>query len=59
MKILMIECNAEEIKANRTIFDGVADAINQFCSNMSNAGITPEMVAALNGEDCEDEESDD
>ena len=52
MKIIMIDCNAEEIRANRTLFNSITDAVSSFVSNMNNAGITPEMLAALH----EDEE---
>lgn len=55
MKIIMIDCNAEEIRANRTLFDSITNAVSSFVSNMSNEGITPEMLAALH-EDEEDEE---
>ena len=30
MKIFILECDAEELKANRTIMDSVSDAINGF-----------------------------
>ena len=56
MKIIMIECDAEEIKANRTLFDSITDAVSNFVSNMRNSGITPEMLAALHTDE-EDEES--
>ena len=63
MKIIMIECNAEEIKANRTLFDSITDAVSGFVSNMRNSGITPEMLAALHTDAdkvmVEDEESED
>lgn len=34
MKILMIECNAEEIKANRTIIDTLNEALSNFTRPM-------------------------
>lgn len=52
----MIECDAEEIRANRTLFDSITNAVSNFVSNMNNAGITPEMLAALH-EDEEETES--
>lgn len=55
MKIIMIECDAEEIKANRTLFDSITDAVSQFVSDAHNAGITSEMLAALH-EDSEVED---
>lgn len=51
MKIIMIECDAEEIRANRTLFDSVTDAVSGFVSHLHNEGITPEMMAALHDED--------
>ena len=47
----MIECDAEEIRANRTLFDSITDAVSNFVSHLHNEGITPEMMAALHGED--------
>lgn len=58
MKIIMIECDAEEIKANRTLFDSVTDAVSNFVSHLHNEGITPEMMAALHGEDESESEDD-
>lgn len=51
MKIIMIECDADEIKANRTLFDSITDAVRQFTSNFRNAGFTSEMLAALHRDD--------
>lgn len=30
----MIECNAEELRANRTVMDSIVDTMNQFASNL-------------------------
>ena len=30
----MIECNAEELRANRTVMDSIVDAMNQFTGNL-------------------------
>lgn len=56
MKVIMIECDAEEIRANRTLFDSITNAVSSFVSNMNNAGITPEMLAALHEDDEETED---
>jgi len=56
MKIIMIDCDAEEIRANRTLFDSITDAISGFVSNMNNAGITPEMLGALHEDEEETED---
>ena len=34
MKIMMIECNAEELRANRTVMDSIVYAMNQFTGNL-------------------------
>lgn len=47
MKIIMIEATAEELKANRTILDGVADAVNDFMSSFANMRVTPEQVGTV------------
>jgi len=57
MKIIMIDCNAEEIRANRTLFDSITDAVSNFVSNMNNAGITPETLSALHEDEEETEDS--
>lgn len=30
MKLMLIECDAEELRANRTVLDSIADAIGSF-----------------------------
>lgn len=34
MKMILIECDAEELRANRTVMDSVTNALNNFASNM-------------------------
>ena len=34
MKIMMIECNAEELRANRTVMDSIVDAMNNFSGKL-------------------------
>lgn len=34
MKILMIECTAEELAANRTVMDSVVNALDNFANKM-------------------------
>lgn len=34
MKIMMIECNAEELRANRTVMDSIVNAMNDFTGNL-------------------------
>lgn len=39
MKIMIIECNAEELRANRTVMDSVTDVLNNFTGNLFGANI--------------------
>ena len=34
MKIIMIECTAEELSANRTVIDNINNALNKFTESM-------------------------
>ena len=52
MKIIAIECNAEEIKANRGFMDAVVDA----CSGLLNSFTEHTLGAAEEPEEGESEE---
>lgn len=39
MRLLILECNAEELKANRTVLDNVSDAISSFTEALCGAKI--------------------
>ena len=34
MRILIIECDADELRANRTVMDNINDALNAFTSGL-------------------------
>ena len=34
MKILIVECTAEELRANRTVMDNVNEALNNFTDSL-------------------------
>lgn len=34
MKILIVECTADELKANRTVMDNVNEALNNFTDSL-------------------------
>lgn len=61
MKIIMIEATAEELKANRTLMDGITDAVNNFAQalvgpvRLSSAEIAEALAKAEAEEDPEDE----
>ena len=57
MKIIMIECNAEELTSNRTIMDSVTNALDNFANRMF--GVTNIDWSKINiSEDEEGEKND-
>lgn len=44
MKILMIECNEEELKANKTIVESICEGINKFTTALCGVEFTSEML---------------
>lgn len=44
MKLLIIECTAEEMRANRTIMDSVTDTLNIFANSFCK-GVTANDIA--------------
>ena len=57
MKIIMIECNAEELTSNRTIMDSVTNALDNFANRM--VGVTNIDWSKINmSEDEEGEKND-
>lgn len=58
MKILLIECDAEELRTNRTIFNGITEAISSFTRSFAGVDITKGDLAAFlaNLEDVQEEE---
>ena len=54
MKILFIECDAEEMRANRTILDNISEVFSSLTRTIAGIDVTPEQVAKAY---CESEES--
>ena len=60
MKIFIVECNAKELRANRTILDTITDVLSNFAETLCGANISKDAVAAhLATKDEEEEETDD
>ncbi len=45
MKLMLIECNAEELRANRTVLDGIAEAIGSFTRALAGVDLSPDQLA--------------
>lgn len=45
MKLMLIECDAEELRANRTVLDGIADAIGSFTRALAGVDLPPDKLA--------------
>ena len=62
MKILIVECTAEELRANRTVMDSLTEALSGFTRSLFGVDPTPDQIAeALTraAENEEQEEEDD
>lgn len=59
MKIIMIECTAEELRANRTVSDSITDALSTFTENLVGVRLNSSQLAQAFSEsnDESDEES--
>lgn len=47
MKIIMIECTAEEMRANRTILDNISEAISSVTRAFARVDVEPEDIARV------------
>lgn len=56
MKILIVECTAEELRANRTVMDSLTEALSGFTRSLVGVNLSPESLAKLIEEDGEEEE---
>lgn len=58
MKVIYIECNAEELKANRTMLDNLAETFSAITRAIGGIDVTPEMIAKdyEDSEESEEEE---
>lgn len=62
MKIMLLECSAEELRANRTVSDTITDALSSFTENLVGVKLTSSQViramANMNTKEDENEEVD-
>lgn len=56
MKVIYIECNAEEMRANRTIIDNLAEMFGTITRAIGGIDVTPEMMASAMSQDEDSEE---
>ena len=57
MKILILECTAEELKANKTVMDNVLDAINSFVGSFSGVNLSnSDLLKAISEDNSVDEQ---
>lgn len=56
MKVIMIECTAEELRANRTIMDSITEALSGFTRSFAGIDLDNEQVAEVLGKMNEEEE---
>lgn len=47
MKLMLIECDAEELRANRTVLDGIAEAIGSFTRAFAGVDLPPDKLAEI------------
>ena len=46
MRIFMIECDAEELRANRTVMDNITEALSSFTRTFAGFDVNRDSVAA-------------
>lgn len=56
MKILIVECTAEELRANRTVMDSLTEALSGFTRSLAGVDLTPEQTAKALAKAAEKEE---
>ena len=59
MKIIYIECDAEEMRANRTILDNMSEVFSSLTRTLAGVDVTPEQVAKAMSENLDDESEED
>ena len=59
MKVIYIECDAEEMRANRTILDNMSEVISSITRTLAGVDVTPEQVANAMSEKLNDESEED
>lgn len=56
MKILIVECTAEELRANRTIMDSITEALSGYTRSLAGVDLTPEQTVEAFAKAAEKEE---
>ena len=56
MKAMMIECTAEELRANRTVMDFITEAFSGFTRSLAGVDLDNEQVAEVLSKMNEEEE---
>ena len=60
MNLIILECNAKELEANRGFFDSITDAMSRICGSLGRVKISDAAIANaltnLNKPDDEEEE---
>lgn len=56
MKVIYIECDAEELKENRTMLDNLAEVFGGITRAIGGVDVTPEMVGKAIADSEDDEE---
>ena len=56
MKIIMIECTAEELRANRTVMDSITEALSGFTRSLAGIDLDNAQIAEVLGKMNEEEE---
>lgn len=59
MRILIIECDAEELRANRTVMDNITEALSSFTRSFAGFDVDKDVVAAAMAKMNEEEQTDD
>lgn len=54
MKILMIECTADEMRENRTVMDTITDVFNKCTDSMFGVSVDKETEMNEEKEECEE-----
>ena len=55
MRIFMIECDADELRANRTVMDNITEALSSFTRTFAGFDVDRDSVAAAMAKAAEDE----
>ena len=59
MKVMMLECTAEELRANRTVMDSITEAFSGFTRSLAGVDLDNEQVTEVLARMNEEEETED